>query len=64
MIGDGHVLLTGLPETRALSRLIPGIPDWRPGAAELVYSTAMWTALFVPRGRGGAPGGSRGGPAP
>ena len=59
VIGDGHVLLTGLPEeTRHFLLAYSGIPDWRPGAAELVYSTAMWTALFVLAGVAALPAGA------
>jgi hypothetical protein len=48
VLGDGHVLLTGLPpETRHFLVAFSGIRDWPRGAAELVYSAAMWGGLFV-----------------
>ena len=48
VIADGHVLLTGLPpETRHFLLAFSGLPDWRAGLAELVYSAAMWSGLFL-----------------
>ena len=57
VVRDGHVLLTGLPaETRHFLLAFSGLPDWRRGLAELAYSTAMWSALFVLCGVVAAPG--------
>ncbi len=48
VLGDGHVLLTGLPpETRHFLVAFSGVRDWKSGALELVYSAAMWTGLFL-----------------
>jgi hypothetical protein len=54
---DGHLLLTGLPpETRHFLLAFSGVPDWRSGLLELLYSAAMWagialvTALLATRG--------------
>ena len=45
---DGHVLLTGLPaETRHFLLAFSGLPDWRRGIPELLYSAAMWTGIFL-----------------
>ena len=59
---DGHVLLTGLPaETRHFLLAFSGLPDWRRGIPELLYSAAMWTgivllvALLARRARRGPP---------
>lgn len=60
VVRDGHVLLTGLPEeTRHFLVAFSGVRDFGHGAAELVYSAAMWTGIFLlaalaarPRGRG------------
>jgi hypothetical protein len=56
VVRDGHVLLTGLPaETRHFLLAFSGLPDWRRGLAELVYSAAMWSAVFVLCGLAAAP---------
>ena len=48
VVNDGHVLLTGLPaETRHFLVAFSGLPDWRNGIPELLYSAAMWTGLFL-----------------
>ena len=48
VIADGHVLLTGLPaRPGTFCWPSPASPDWRSGLAELVYSAAMWSALFL-----------------
>ena len=48
VIGDSHVLLTGLPlETRHFLVAFSGIRDWRNGVLELVYSAAMWAGVFL-----------------
>jgi hypothetical protein len=48
VLGDGHVLLTGLPpETRHFLVAFSGLPDWRRGSLEMLYSCAMWAGLFV-----------------
>ncbi len=48
VIVDGHVLLTGLPaETRHFLLAFSGLPDWRRGIPELLYSAAMWTGIFL-----------------
>ena len=48
VIGEGHVLLTGLPaETRHFLVAFSGIRDWKGGVLELVYSSAMWLGLFL-----------------
>ncbi len=48
VVVDGHVLLTGLPpETRHFLVAFSGIRDWPVGALELLYSTAMWSGLFL-----------------
>lgn len=48
VVADGHVLLTGLPpETRHFLLAFSGLPDWRAGLAELVYSAAMWSGLLL-----------------
>ncbi len=48
VLDDGHVLLTGLPaETRHFLVAFSGLPDWRSGVPELLYSAAMWTGLFL-----------------
>ena len=48
VLGDSHVLLTGLPsETRHFLVAFSGIRDWRNGVPELVYSAAMWTGVFL-----------------
>jgi hypothetical protein len=60
VLGDGHVLLTGLPEeTRHFLVAFSGLADWRRGAVELIYSAAMWTGIVLlatlmarPRGAG------------
>jgi hypothetical protein len=51
VVGDGHVLLTGLPpETRHFLLAFSGLPDWRSGVLELVYSAAMWTGIALVAG--------------
>ena len=48
VVKDGHVLLTGLPEeTRHFLIAFSGLPDWKRGSAELLYSAAAWTGLFL-----------------
>jgi hypothetical protein len=48
VLDDGHVLLTGLPaETRHFLLAFSGLPDWRYGIPELLYSAAMWTGVFL-----------------
>ncbi len=48
VLDDGHVLLTGLPaETRHFLLAFSGLPDWRNGILELLYSAAMWTGVFL-----------------
>ncbi len=48
VVADGHVLLTGLPpETRHFLVAFSGIRDWPVGILELLYSTAMWSGLFL-----------------
>ncbi len=48
VIRDGHLLLTGLPEeTRVFLLSFSGVGDWRRGLAELLYSSAMWTGVFL-----------------
>ena len=48
VVNDGHVLLTGLPaETRHFLVAFSGLPDWKNGIPELLYSAAMWTGLFL-----------------
>ena len=48
VLDDGHVLLTGLPpETRHFLLAFSGLPDWRNGIPELLYSAAMWTGIFL-----------------
>ena len=48
VLGDSHVLLTGLPsETRHFLVAFSGIRDWRNGVLELVYSAAMWAGIFL-----------------
>ena len=48
VLDDGHLLLTGLPaETRHFLLAFSGLPDWRNGVPELLYSAAMWTGLFL-----------------
>ena len=43
VVTDGHVLLTGLPaETRHFLVAFSGLPDWRTGVLELLYSSATW----------------------
>ncbi len=45
---DGHVLLTGLPpETRHFLIAFSGLPDWRRGSIEMLYSFAMWGGVFA-----------------
>ncbi len=45
---DGHVLLTGLPpETRHFLIAFSGLPDWRRGVLEMLYSLAMWSGVFA-----------------
>lgn len=47
VVSDNHVLLTGLPlETRRFLLAFSGLPDWKSGAVELLYSAAMWLGLF------------------
>jgi hypothetical protein len=46
VVSDGHVLLTGLPpETRHFLLAFSGLPDWRSGVLELLYSAAMWAGI-------------------
>lgn len=48
VLTDGHVLLTGLPaETRHFLVAFSGLPDWRNGILELLYSAAMWSGIFL-----------------
>jgi hypothetical protein len=48
VVNDGHVLLTRLPaETRYFLVAFSGLPDWRNGILELLYSAAMWAGLFL-----------------
>ena len=48
VLRDGHVLLTGLPpETRHFLMAFSGIPDWKNGLLELVYSAAMWGGVVA-----------------
>ena len=48
VLADGHVLLTGLPaETRHFLLAFSGLPDWRNGIPELLYSAAMWAGVFL-----------------
>jgi hypothetical protein len=48
VLRDGHILLTGLPpETRHFLVAFSGIRDWPRGVAELAYSAAMWSGLFL-----------------
>jgi hypothetical protein len=48
VLGDSHVLLTGLPpETRHFLVAFSGVRDWRNGVLELLYSGAMWTGIFL-----------------
>ena len=48
VLGDGHVLLTGLPpETRHFLIAFSGLPDWRRGLLEMLYSLAMWGGVFA-----------------
>ena len=43
---DGHVLLGGLPpETRHFLIAFSGLPDWRRGLLEMLYSAAAWTGI-------------------
>ena len=59
VLGDGHVLLTGLPpETRHFLVAFSGVRDWPRGAAELLYSAAMWGGLFVLAGLISLPAGA------
>ena len=58
VVGDGHVLLTGLPpETRHFLLAFSGLPDWRSGSLELLYSAAMWTGIALLAGLLAAPRG-------
>jgi len=60
VFGDGHVLLTGLPEeTRHFLVAFSGVRDWKAGTVELVYSAAMWWALFLVTSVAALPPGSR-----
>lgn len=46
VVADGHVLLTGLPpETRHFLVAFSGLPDWRRGLLEMLYSLCGWTGL-------------------
>ncbi|MFN2385263.1 MAG: hypothetical protein ABR576_03090 [Thermoanaerobaculia bacterium] len=48
VIHESHVLLTGLPpETRTFLLAYSHLPQWQRGLAELLYSTAMWAALWL-----------------
>ncbi len=47
VIREGHLLLTGLPEeTRRFMIFFSGIGDWRSGIPNVLYSMALWFALF------------------
>ena len=60
VVGDGHVLLTGLPEeTRHFLVAFSGVADWKRGVLELFYSAAMWTGLFLLAARLSVPAGTR-----
>jgi hypothetical protein len=60
VVGDGHLLLTGLPEeTRHFLVAFSGVADWRRGMLELLYSGAMWTGVFLLAARLAAPAGVR-----
>jgi hypothetical protein len=51
VVTDGHVLLTGLPpETRHFLVAFSGLPDWRSGILELLYSAAMWSGIALGAG--------------
>jgi len=48
VLRDGHVLLTGLPpETRHFLIAFSGLPDWKRGLLELLYSAAMWGGIVA-----------------
>ncbi len=48
VLGDGHVLLTGVsPETRRFLVEFSGIRRWPRGLAELVYSSAAWVGAVL-----------------
>ncbi len=48
VVGDGHVLLTGLPpETRTFLLRFSGVADWRVGAAEGLNVAAGWGGLLL-----------------
>jgi len=48
VVSDGHVLLTGLPpETRHFLVAFSGLPDWRYGVPEMLYSAAMWAGVVL-----------------
>ncbi len=48
VVGDGHVLLTGLPpETRTFLVRFSGVADWRAGAAEGLNVAAGWAGLLL-----------------
>jgi hypothetical protein len=46
VLADGHVLFGRLPpETRHFLIAFSGIPDWRRGLLEMIYSAAAWAGL-------------------
>ncbi len=48
VVGESHVLLTGLPpETRHFLVAFSGVRDWKSGVLELAYSAAMWTGVLL-----------------
>lgn len=45
---EGHVLLTGLPEeTKTFLLNFSGIPDWRRGVLQLLYSACVWLTAAI-----------------
>jgi hypothetical protein len=60
VVGDGHLLLTGIPEeTRRFLRNASGLRDWPGGALRMIHSASLFVAAWVlieilaARGRGG-----------
>lgn len=48
VLSDGHVLFGRLPpETRHFLVAFSGLPDWRRGLLEMLYSVSAWTGLAV-----------------
>ncbi len=48
VVGESHVLLTGLPpETRHFLVAFSGVRDWKSGVLELAYSAALWTGVLL-----------------